>query len=185
MKASGLKNDRSPYGDYDNDDPFNDILNSSPKKKPGQSTIKKEREWEQLQQSVNKNRNGVGGAGMNGFDELLEDDSSKNRNDLNVELSYGGQSPALVNKDLSRELMKERKASVLNQGISLIPTSTYGGGDYNKGTQRTGASTMDLHPTETTKINGRSKLDIEESYPTQDMYNDDDDEFDKLIGRVM
>jgi hypothetical protein len=121
---------------------------------------------------------------MNGLDDLLEDDNS-NRNDaLTVALSYGGQSPAIVNKDLSRELMKERKASVLNQGITLIPTSNYGG-DFNKGTQRTGTSTMDLHPTETTKVHGRSKLDVEESYPTHDIYNDEDDEFDKLIGRVM
>lgn len=52
---------------------------------------------------------------MNGFDELLEDNE-------NPDISYGGPSPAQVNKDLSRDLMKERKASVINQGISLYPT---------------------------------------------------------------
>ena len=31
----------------------------------------------------------------------------------------------------------------------------------------------------------RSKMDIEESYPTHDLYNmDDDDDFDKLIGHI-
>jgi len=69
------------HGGYDDeDDAFNDILNSSPKKKPGQSTIKKDREWEMI------NRNQNEGA-MNGFDELLEDNE-------NPDISYGGPSPA-------------------------------------------------------------------------------------------
>ncbi len=42
----------------------------------------------------------------------------------------------------------------------------------------------DHHHTETTKANGRSKLDHEDSIPGGDMLYDDDDEFDKLIGRI-
>ena len=49
--------------------------------------------------------------------------------------------------------------------------------------QRTGASTLDLHPTDVSKVM-RSKMDVEDSYPTHDLYNDDDDDFDKLIGRI-
>jgi hypothetical protein len=42
----------------------------------------------------------------------------------------------------------------------------------------------DPHQTETTKANGRSKFDHEDSIPGGDMLYDDDDEFDKLIGRI-
>lgn len=56
-------------------------------------------------------------------------------------------------------------------------------GNGKGSSQRTGTSTLDLHPTDVSKIM-RSKMDIEESYPTHDLYNDDDDDFDKLIGRI-
>ncbi len=98
-KQSNKKNGGGGYDDED--DAFNDILNSSPKKKPGQSTIKKDREWEKLERKQNE------GGAMNGFDDLLEDND-------NPDISYGGQSPAIVNKDLSNDLMKERKESVIN-----------------------------------------------------------------------
>lgn len=185
-KQSTKKNGRGGYDDED--EAFNDILNSSPKKKPGQSTIKKDREWEKLERQQNE------GGAMNGFDDLLEDNE-------NPDISYGGQSPAIVNKDLSSDLMKERKASVINQGISLYPTHNVDqqksvnnnsflpaiGGGYKGSSQRTGTSTLDLHQTEISKGNVmlRSKMDIEESYPTHDLYNmDDDDDFDKLIGHI-
>jgi len=57
---------KGALGGYDEEnDAFNDLHNSSPKKKPNQSSIKKEREWEQLE----RNRNDV----MGGFDALLEE----------------------------------------------------------------------------------------------------------------
>jgi len=67
---------------------------------------------------------------------------------------------------------------------SFLPTI---GGGYKGSSQRTGTSTVDLHPTDISKGNAmlRSKMDIEESYPTHDLYNmDEDDDFDKLIGHI-
>lgn len=48
------KQSNKKHGGYDDeDDAFNDILNSSPKKKPGQSTIKKDRDWDILEREQN------------------------------------------------------------------------------------------------------------------------------------
>jgi hypothetical protein len=64
FKKQSNKKGGNPGYDEDNDT-FNDLLNSSPKKKPNQSTIKKEREWEQLE----RNNNDM----MGGFDALMEE----------------------------------------------------------------------------------------------------------------
>ena len=53
----------------DEDDDFNKLLNSSPKKNPKYTnSIKKDREWEALEALTDKKRDA-----LHGFDELLEE----------------------------------------------------------------------------------------------------------------
>jgi hypothetical protein len=101
---------KNNYQDDDEDD-FNKLLNSSPKKMPKYTnSVKKNREWEALEAAEQR------GHPMHGFDELLEDHHLGDDNETtNPRLSSYGQSPTIVNKDLARDLgMKERKASILN-----------------------------------------------------------------------
>lgn len=172
MQRGGIYDD-----DYDETDHFKELLNSSPKKSQKNNTHKKEREWEQLEAQTDKKRQ----SHLHAFDDLLDEPQ--------VTEDFGS-SPTMVNKDLTSELMKERKASVLNQGISLIPMSMKDAqmleqrSDKRVKPQGSMMFNDDHHHTETTKANGRSKLDHEDSIPGGDMLYDDDDEFDKLIGRI-
>ena len=173
-------------GYHEDEDDFNKLLNSSPKKAPKYTnSVKKNREWEALEAAEQRNQP------MHGFDELLEDHHlDEDDETTNPRHSPYGQSPTIVNKDLTRDLgMKERKASVLNQGISLMPVlppaSRERATNMDQKYDKMGKYSMSMeggaHPTETTKANGRSNFNAEES-----MANgfDDDDEFDKFIGRI-
>lgn len=54
--------------DYDDDEEeFNILLNSSPKKKNNQNTVKKDRQWNDIELMEESNA-------MNGYDDLLGDD---------------------------------------------------------------------------------------------------------------
>lgn len=56
----------------DDEDDFNEILKSSPKKKPNQQSHFKDKEWENLEAMISEKKRTDGAGG--GFDDLLNDD---------------------------------------------------------------------------------------------------------------
>ena len=61
---------RTKNRDDDDEDAFNEILKSSPKKKPNQQSHFKDREWENLEAMISDKKK----AETAGFDDLLNDD---------------------------------------------------------------------------------------------------------------
>ena len=58
---------------YDNEDEFNDLLKSSPKKKPKNQSHFKDKEWESLEAlTSNQKKSAIGG----GLEELLNDNDT-------------------------------------------------------------------------------------------------------------